>query len=132
MLDTNILVSAALFPQSVSAAAYMRAVLPPYKCLVCVHVLEELRRVFAQKFPHRMEALEYFISAMASSVEVVAVPPEEARAESESLIRDIKDRPILRAALAAQAEILISGDKDFLEAPLERPKVLSAAAFLRS
>jgi len=34
MLDTNILVSAALFPNSVTAAAYMKAVAPPHKSSV--------------------------------------------------------------------------------------------------
>jgi len=131
MLDTNVLVSAALFPQSVSAAAYMRAVLPPFHSVVCSYVLEELRCVFLAKFPHRMEAYARFVEAMALSVEVVSTPPEEARTESEGQLWDVKDRPILRAALAANVEVLLTGDKGFLEARIERPLILSAAAFLK-
>lgn len=31
----------------------------------------------------------------------------------EALVRDVSDRPILRAAVQAKADILITGDKDF-------------------
>lgn len=45
-------------------------------------------------------------------------------------IRDAKDRPILRAALAAHVDFLLTGDKDFLEAAIVKPKIVSAAEFL--
>lgn len=40
-------------------------------------------------------------------------------------IRDVKDRPILRAALATDADILVIGDKDFLEAGIHEITLLS-------
>ena len=46
-------------------------------------------------------------------------------------IRDVKDRPILRAAMNADVDILLTGDKDFLEADIEMPKTMTAAEFLR-
>ncbi len=46
------------------------------------------------------------------------------------LIRDDKDRPILRAALDAGADYLITGDKDFLESAVNNPKIISVADFL--
>jgi len=131
MLDTNILVSAALFPQSLCAAAYMRAVAPPFEGVVCGYILEELRRVFLLKFPHRLEAYAGFVGLLLQAVEVVATPPEGAYAERERQLGDIKDRPILRAALAANVAFLITGDKGFLLSPLQKPKMLSAAEFLR-
>ena len=42
----------------------------------------------------------------------------------------MKDRPILRAAIYAGADILLTGDKDFLEAGIDYPKCLSPAEFL--
>ena len=75
MLDTNILVSAALFPGSISAMAYMKAVTPPYKSVICDYAMEELRRVFNKKFPHRMSEHDHFVSMMVLSAEIVFTPP---------------------------------------------------------
>ncbi len=35
MLDTNILISAALFPNGRAAKAFFKALLPPYEPMVC-------------------------------------------------------------------------------------------------
>lgn len=48
----------------------------------------------------------------------------------EEKIRDVNDRPILRAAIHAKADILLTGDKDFLESGLYNPKIMTAADFL--
>ena len=49
---------------------------------------------------------------------------------SESQIRDADDRPILRAAIAAKADVLLTGDKDFLESGLKKPMIMTPAEFL--
>jgi predicted nucleic acid-binding protein len=67
---------------------------------------------------------------MALSVEVVFTPPDDEQHEREGSIRDVKDRPILRAAIAAGVDAIITGDKDFLEADLETPKTITATQFL--
>lgn len=41
------------------------------------------------------------------------------------------DCPILRAAIAANCDVILTGDKDLLEADLLRPAPLSAAEFLK-
>lgn len=43
---------------------------------------------------------------------------------------DVKDRPILRAAIHANADVLLTGDKDFLESGLHTPKIMTASDFL--
>lgn len=50
--------------------------------------------------------------------------------EAESEIRDPKDRPILRAALNAGADLFLTGDKDFLESSVKDPRIISVHAFL--
>jgi putative PIN family toxin of toxin-antitoxin system len=132
LIDTNILVSAALFPNSVPALAYVKAVTPPGKAVVCDYSLEELRRVFNEKFPNRIQDYERFVSMLVLSVEIIFTPPDQEGHPSESRIRDVKDRPILRAALAAGADILITGDKDFLESGITKPVIMTAAKFLHS
>ena len=49
---------------------------------------------------------------------------------AENKIRDVKDRPILRAAIHANADVLLTGDKDFLESGLHTPKIMTASDFL--
>ena len=63
------------------------------------------------------------------TLKVVPTPIEEEI--SEEKIRDIKDRPILRAALYANTDILLTGDKDFLESGLKHPKIMTAAEFIQ-
>ena len=50
--------------------------------------------------------------------------------DAEGIIRDPKDQPILNAALLANIDLLITGDKDFLVLKLNRPKCITAAQFL--
>lgn len=45
-------------------------------------------------------------------------------------IRDPKDQPILNAAILANVDLLITGDKDFLVLDLEQPRCITAAQFL--
>ena len=46
-------------------------------------------------------------------------------------IRDISDRPILRAAIEAKADVLLTGDKDFLESGVNNPAIMTPAEFLK-
>jgi predicted nucleic acid-binding protein len=50
--------------------------------------------------------------------------------EAEAKIRDPKDRPILRAALNAGADLFLTGDKDFLESSVTDPRIISVPEFL--
>ena len=128
MIDTNIFISAALFPNGRVAAALMKALMPPYEPVVCDYVVDELHRKFREKFPDRMVALEAFLFTALQSIKVVSTPEEETEAELK--IRDVKDRPILRAALDAGADLFLTGDKDFLESKVTDPRIISVSEFL--
>ena len=71
-----------------------------------------------------------FLSLALMTLEMVPTPVEEYKSEMQ--IRDINDRPILRAAIHANADILLTGDKDFLESGLENPKIMTAIDFVQS
>ena len=49
---------------------------------------------------------------------------------AEKLIRDAKDQPILNAAVVADVDMILTGDKDFLSMGLEHPQCLTVAQFL--
>lgn len=63
------------------------------------------------------------------SLEIVPIPVEETNDEDK--IRDIKDRPILRAALKENVDVLLTGDKDFLESKIDKPLMLMPSEFLK-
>ncbi len=87
-----------------------------------------MKRIFNKKFPNRLAALDKFLSAALLTLELVPIPTDEN--VSEKQIRDMKDRPILRAAIHAKADVLLTGDKDFLESGLENPMIMTPAEFL--
>ena len=61
MIDTNIIISAALSPNGNAAKAFMKAVLPPYEPVVCDYIVDELHRKFQEKFPRKTTELEAFL-----------------------------------------------------------------------
>jgi len=128
LLDTNILISAALFPTGVAAKAYTKAVTYPNKGVVCDWSIDELRRVFNRKFPKRIECLNQFLAMTSIAIEIIPTPLDEV--PDEYKIRDIKDRPILRAAQLSNVDILLTGDKDFLESGVTNPKIVDPASFV--
>jgi putative PIN family toxin of toxin-antitoxin system len=128
LIDTNILISAALNPNGTPYKAFQKAVTYPNKGIICDQNIEELRRIFNRKFPQKISLLEHFLSIAFLTLEVVPTPVE-VMAE-EDYIRDIADRPILRAALVAKADVLLTGDKDFLESGITNPKIMTAAEFV--
>ena len=126
-IDTNVLISAGLFPGSVPAFAMEKALSPPNTAIVCDYSLDEMYRVMNKKFPHRIADLESFLYRILLTVECVTTP--EISEDTETEIRDVKDRPILRSALAANADILITGDKDFLESAIGHPRIMTPSQF---
>ena len=128
MIDTNIIISAALSPNGNAAKAFIKAVLPPYEPVVCDYIVDELHRKFQEKFPRKTIELEAFLYNALQVITTVPTPEDEA--EDEEKIRDIKDRPILRAARKANVTLLLTGDLDFLESDIQNPEIISAADFI--
>ena len=80
LIDTNVLISAALSANGTPFQAYIKATSYPNHGLICE--------------------------------------------------QNVDDRPILRAAINAKADILLTGDKDFLESSLENPVIMTPVGFL--
>lgn len=128
LIDTNILISAALSKGGTPYRAYIKAVTYPYRGVVCEQNIDELRKVFNRKFPNKLHLLDSFLAIALTSLHLIETPIDETT--QENVVRDVKDRPILRAALNANVDILLTGDKDFLEADIEKPKTMTAAEFM--
>ena len=127
LIDTNILISAIL-GNGTPFQAYVKAVSYPNSGVVCTQNIDELRRIFNRKFPKKISAMEQFLAMALSVIEVVQVP--DALTEEEKSIRDVNDRGIMRAAVASRVDVILTGDKDFLESGISIPKIMTAADFL--
>nr|WP_242972326.1 hypothetical protein [Lachnoclostridium edouardi] len=91
--------------------------------------MDEMKRIFNKKFPHRLADLDKFLSVALMTLELVPSPTDEN--VSETQIRDVNGRPILRAAIEAKADVLLTGDKDFLESGVKNPAIMTPAEFLK-
>ena len=132
LVDSNILVAASIFPHGVSAKAYNKAFDgKEFSVVVCTYSIGEFLNTCDKKFSIRMPEIQSFLSDMLSKAELIRTPPESEKVPEEELIRDIKDRPVLRAAVAANVDIIVTGDKDFLEAHLTNIKTISPADFIK-
>lgn len=128
MIDTNIFISAAITPNGNAAKAFIKAMLPPYEPIVCDYIVDELHRKFQEKFPKHTTELEAFLFNALQVIRIVPTP--EGETTEEGKVRDLKDRPILRAAKAAEADLLLTGDLDFLESGIKNPRIISASEFI--
>ena len=91
--------------------------------VLCDRNLHELREVLGRKASYLLPDAEVLLNEL--SYELIP-----AAYNAEKLIRDAKDQPILNAAIVADVDIILTGDKDFLCLNMERPKCMTAADFL--
>ena len=124
MLDSNIVISATLFPTG-RVAALLAEIAASHKIHLCAFAIDEMRRVFQRKFPASLPKLEAFLATQSyelhpSPCPVPAnVPP----------LADENDRLILAAAIQSGMDVLLTGDRDFSGLGLERPQILTPAEF---
>ena len=90
LIDTNVLISAALSANGTSYHAYVKADSYPNHGLICEQNVDEMKRIFNKKFPNKLAALDKFLSTALLTLELVPVPTEEYATETQ--IRDINDR----------------------------------------
>jgi len=130
LLDTNILVSAALFPVGTAGRAYDLALSTSEPVVICDYTITELRRVFHTKFPQRESSLAAFITGISPGIMIVPTPEVVKDDIDLTVVRDPKDWPIVRAAIAEDIDVIVTGDKDLLEADLPYPLMLTPSGFL--
>ena len=126
-LDTNVVLSAILFPEGRTAAFFRRAI-TDHTILLSDYVVEELRTVFTRKFPAKADVLETFLAEL--SFEAIGAPIVR-RNSGHPGLRDPKDTPIVEDAMRSGCDYLVTGDKDLHV--LEReglPKIVAPGAFL--
>lgn len=127
VLDTNVLISAALSGQG-APAQLLRRVLQDHRLVFSQPTFDELHtRLYRPKFDRYLtlelrQRLLHDFNACAQWVELAPHP---------SYCRDPDDDKFIATALQSQADWLVSGDKDLLDAaPLPGLRVLTPAQAL--
>lgn len=82
LIDSNVLISAALYPNSTPAKAYLKAVTAPNQGIICEQNIDEARRVFNRKFHDGIPFLESFLALALLTLEIIPVPIEEEDSEA--------------------------------------------------
>lgn len=75
-----------------------------------------------------MNYLDTFLLTLSMTIKIVKVSYEIN--DTSLAIRNPYDKPVLRAALKSNYDVLITGDKDFLDSNIKSPKCIKAKDFL--
>ena len=125
MLDTNVLISALLFPSERMTKLFENLVVN-HTVVLCSYVIDELHMVVERKFPNKADVVEKLLGRM--SYELVYTPKTIGKAMFK--IRDVKDYPVIYTAILEEVDVLVTGDRDFEDLKLKRPETLTPTAFI--
>lgn len=125
-LDTNVLASA-VATRGLCADA-LREVLASHELLTSAHVLSELKRVLGTKFGVAEDVIDDVTLLMRQYTALV----QPGRLPTVAL-QDQDDLPILAAAIAAEAAVFVTGDKELLDiGQVENLAILSPRQFWKT
>jgi putative PIN family toxin of toxin-antitoxin system len=109
VFDTNILVSALVFPGGRGEAALVRILQEQDSLLLSKAILDELLGVLARKFSRDAEELAriaVFLADLATTVQ-----PRQ----TLKIMKDDPDNRILECAVAGHADVIVTGDRALLD-----------------
>ncbi len=129
VVDTSVLISALLKPNSIPAQALERA-RTHFKLAVSTETLTELTKVLSRDYLARYRTVderETFLVLYSELAEIIAIT------EHVTDCRDPKDNKFLDLALAANARILVSSDSDLLVLhPYRNIHIVTPSMFLQT
>ena len=108
VFDTNILVSALVFPGGRADAALRRIVEEQDQLIISKAILAELLRVLGSKFSRDSEELAH-VAVFLSELALTVKPRRRLR-----VVKDEPDNRILECALTGRAEVIVTGDHSLL------------------
>ena len=129
VLDANIWVSAAI--RTGPAYRIVQSWLSGsarFEVVICPALIAEVEQVLTQRPRLRkwiaLDVAERYVETLRVLADVVRDP-----AEVEATTRDVDDDYLVALAREHGADYIVTGDKDLLEWPDQRPPVLAPAAF---
>ena len=108
VFDTNILVSALVFPGGRGEAALRRIVEERDQLVISKPILDELLGILAGKFARDAEEVAH-VAVFLSGLGILVKPRRRLR-----VVRDDPDNRVLECAVTGRARSLVTGDKALL------------------
>ncbi len=125
VLDTNILVSALLKPQSLPAKVLDALVSQQFILLWDHRIMEEYREVLRRpKFKIDKNLVDELLALLDSIAEYIVAQPLDLK------VKDVDDLPFIEVALTGKADVLVTGNLKHFREVTEEFKVLTAHQFL--
>ncbi len=124
--DTNILISAFIFPGGPPEEIFHGIILRDYRLGISKQIIEEFEKVLRKKFVWPKDRISE-ITELILSNSVTVSPLHKIK-----VIHDEPDNRILECAEEFKADYIISGDKHILKLKIfKRIKIMPASAFLK-
>ena len=125
VFDTNILVSALVFPGGRGEAALRRIIDQTDQLVLSRPIVDELLEVLARKFARDAEELAH-VAVFVTELALIVAPKRRLR-----VVKDDPDNRILECAVAGRAEVIVTGDKALLALKLyEKIRILTLREYL--
>ena len=125
MLDTNVLISAIIFPNERMDTLIYKAVLE-HQLVLSSYIIDELFDVTERKFPERVKDIDLFFTRLPYEL---VYTPREINTELFS-IRDADDYPALYSAIIEGVDLFVTGDNDFDDVDIDKPEIITPSEFL--
>jgi len=125
MLDTNVLISAIIFPNNRMNSLINKATLD-HQLVLSSYIIDELLDVIKRKFPAKVKDVDLFLARL--PYELVYSPREQNHVLFN--IRDEDDYPILYSAIIEDVDLFVTGDDDFDNVEIDKPEIITPSEFL--
>ena len=125
MLDTNILISAFVFKSEIMNKLIYK-LSQKYEIIICSYTINELKEILKTKFNTK---IKYFNEFLENFPFTLIYTPKNIKKDLFR-IRDRDDYIILYTAIFYNIDIFITGDKDFDDVEVEKPKIMTVSQFL--
>lgn len=122
LVDSNILISALVFPNGAVSEA-LRLAIRTHNIALTDAIITEFKRVISIKWPDKSGEIEPFLS----NFQYRLLPASD---HSQVVMRDPDDQPNLDAAMAEDTDIILTGDTDYSVLELKRPRIMNAREYL--
>lgn len=125
VFDTNIYISAFVFPGGNAEQAWIRAIHNEFELYTSIAILTELALKLEDKFDWKKQKIAQLITHISRIARVLKTTPRI------NLLADTPDNRILECATEGKAELLVTGDKHLLKIRhYEDVKIIKLSDFL--
>ncbi|MEM1974112.1 MAG: putative toxin-antitoxin system toxin component, PIN family [Thermoplasmata archaeon] len=127
VFDTNIYISAFVISGSLAEKAILKILKENHTLFISKEIIDEILSVLARKFCYDREFLSRTAVFLSEIAEIVHTT------EKIDILKDKGDNKIIECAMAAKADVIVTGDKELLSlANYENIRIITLRDFLKS